>query len=265
MKKLFLLIVLMSAYCFNTMAQSTVPVPGDLDPSNLDWIDREPYQFPDGTWVFSSEFDILIWNQDVMGNFVANDYPGWQAEFDAMDNGETLEYTILDRDKISFSIYTDLNEIHVFNPAEYEEFNVPTTDIPYTIFDGPNGDASSTYPHFAWDCIHFASETNHVENIEGKEPFFQWRIGVQVHYTVDGVQTSSNIAYFETCDKPVTMLGDVNNDGEVNITDAIVLINYISNGVPTGKFNKFNADTNDDNTLNISDAIVLVNRLMNEA
>lgn len=75
---------------------------------------------------------------------------------------------------------------------------------------------------------------------------------------------SSNIVYLNVYPKPVTMLGDVNDDGEVNITDAIVLINYILNDEASQPFNKYNADVNDDDTHNITDAIDLINMILNE-
>ena len=32
---------------------------------------------------------------------------------------------------------------------------------------------------------------------QGENPFFTWRIGIQVHYTVEGVRNSSDIVYLE--------------------------------------------------------------------
>jgi hypothetical protein len=56
----------------------------------------------------------------------------------------------------------------------------------------------------------------------------------------------------------------VNGDGTVNISDAIMLINYIAtNTIPSG-FNMSAADVNNDNTVNISDAIMLINYVSNE-
>ena len=252
--------MMLLAYGTSMMAQN-VPVPGDVMGDMLDWIDRDPIAWPDGTYSYSSEFDVLIWNQDLYGNYVANDYPGWAAEAAAEQAGETLEYTILDYTKLSFSIYTDYDELFVFEPWEYEEFTEPTVNVPMTIFDGPNGDGSSTYPHFAWGCVHFASQTNLVDSIPGKERFFDWRIGVQMHYTEGDVTTSSNIVYLEAYPKPITMLGDVNMDGELTISDVTALISYVLGGHPK-PFNKFNGDLNVDNTLNISDVTSIISLVL---
>jgi len=255
MKKLSLLFLMLMGYCANSMAQSTVPVPADPMGDYFDWIDGNPFQFPDGTWAYSSEF--MMWfAQDLSGNFVANDYPGWQAEVEAQDQGITLNYTTLDRDKFYFSIYTDYDEIYVFNPEEYEEFDVPTTMVPYTIFDGPNGDGTSTYSHFESDFVHFESETNHVENIEGKEPFFTWRIGVQAHYIVDGVVSSSNIVYLEVFPRPV-LLGDVTGDGNVDVDDVTALISYVL-GNEVDPFVVENANVDEAGDVDIDDITALL-------
>jgi len=61
--------------------------------------------------------------------------------------------------------------------------------------------------------------------------------------------------------KPAGLRGDVNGDGSVNISDAIVLINYVQNGNATG-MNMTNADANQDGSVNITDAIALINYVL---
>ncbi|MBR5170501.1 MAG: dockerin type I repeat-containing protein [Muribaculaceae bacterium] len=55
--------------------------------------------------------------------------------------------------------------------------------------------------------------------------------------------------------------GDVNCDGEVNITDAIDLINYLLND--EGDISLDAADMNNDGEVNITDAIDLINYILN--
>ena len=62
--------------------------------------------------------------------------------------------------------------------------------------------------------------------------------------------------------EPTFTRGDVNGDGNVNITDAIKLINYLANGNSDG-INLNAADCNEDSSINITDAIVLINFLQN--
>ena len=89
--------------------------------------------------------------------------------------------------------------------------------------------------------------------------FPEWRIGIQTHYTVDGVTTSSNIVYLELCDKPVSLLGDVDDNGVVEISDVTALIDYLLAGIPV---NKFNADVSNDNILDISDLTELIDMIL---
>ena len=65
-----------------------------------------------------------------------------------------------------------------------------------------------------------------------------------------------------TIGTPSSIRGDVNGDGNVNITDAIRLINYLANGNDDG-INPEAANCNGDNLVNITDAILLINYLQN--
>ena len=59
-----------------------------------------------------------------------------------------------------------------------------------------------------------------------------------------------------------TVTGDVNNDGEVNISDVTLYINYLLNDDATD-FLIANADFNEDGEANISDVIDMINYLLN--
>ena len=59
------------------------------------------------------------------------------------------------------------------------------------------------------------------------------------------------------------MIGDVNDNGIVNISDVIALISYLTGYTPQ-PFNEANADVVSDDDINISDVIALINRILNE-
>lgn len=57
------------------------------------------------------------------------------------------------------------------------------------------------------------------------------------------------------------VMGDVNNDGVINVTDAIGVVNYILKNVPS-VFVEEAADVNNDGVINITDAIGIVNMIL---
>lgn len=169
MKKLSLLLVMLLAFTVSTTAQS---LPKPANPVLTEFID---YGLPVG---INLGYEI---KQDLDGNLVADDY-----SIDKYFMGE--EYTILDPDKVSFSIYTDYDQIFTFTPEMFPgQVNEPLTQFPYNGITS-NGNIGN------WD-IHFEGLTNVVE--EGEDPFFTWRIGIQTHYTDAGQTNSSDIVYME--------------------------------------------------------------------
>lgn len=166
MKKLSLLLVMLLAFTVSTTAQS---LPKPANPSPDDWLE----------WGTSMEQFSFTLGTDIMGQPVADDYT-----IDKFFNNE--EYTILDEEKVSYSIYTDNDQIFTFTPEEFpDDVTEETTEIPFG-YDGIKMDASY--------CIYF--EDRPVGNVtEGR--FFEWRIGVQMHYTDNGQKSSSDIVYME--------------------------------------------------------------------
>lgn len=86
---------------------------------------------------------------------------------------------------VSYSLFTDDNQIVTFDKESYGEYNTicsegDVVEIPYEYSDY---DFSSSNVYFY--------RTN-----EGDNPLFYNRIGIQVYYTVDGVRNSSNIVYW---------------------------------------------------------------------
>ncbi|MBR5101534.1 MAG: dockerin type I repeat-containing protein [Muribaculaceae bacterium] len=65
-----------------------------------------------------------------------------------------------------------------------------------------------------------------------------------------------------TNDEPAGLLGDVDGDGTVGVTDVTVLINYIL-GDKVTVFIKENADINFDNDIDVVDVTGLINLILN--
>ena len=107
-------------------------------------------------------------------------------------------------------------------------------------------------------CIYFFRT-----NAEGFEPFFDWRIGIQLHYTCNGVKQSSNIVYLEVFDEPEDPVkpGDANGDGTVSIGDVTSIIDaLLSNDLDV--LNRLNADVNNDGLITIGDVTALIDMLL---
>ena len=165
MKKLSVLFVMLLAFAVSAMAQSLVPKPAM--PTISEFID---YGF-----MINLGYEIT---EDFDGNLVGDDYT-----LDKYFAGE--EYTILDPEKVSFSVYTDNGQIFTFTPESFPgEIEVPMTQIPYTLRT-PGGDIGY------WD-LHLNDVTT-----MGDNPFFTWRIGLQTIYTDGGQSTYSDIMYRE--------------------------------------------------------------------
>ena len=167
MKKISLLFLMLLAFTVSSTAQS---LPKPANPVITSFIDYGAmidlgYEIPE-------DFD---------GNLVGDDYT-----IEKYFTGQ--EYSILDPEKVSFSIFTDNDILFTFTPELFPlQVTEPLTQFPYSSRI-PNGDVGY------WD-IHFDGLTTIAQ--DGVEPFFTWRIGLQSYYTDNGETTSSDIVYME--------------------------------------------------------------------
>ena len=152
---------------------------------------------------------------------------------------------------LSYSIFLDDDQLFTFDADTYSmNLTEDLTEIPYSIWGSDYFDFHPSYVYF------------YRTNTEGYEPFFNWRIGIQVYYTVDGVKNSSDIVYLEVFDNPNvnTNIGDVNNDNAVNIADVTALIDYLLGSA--SNINEQAADVNQDQEINIADVTALIDKLL---
>lgn len=85
-----------------------------------------------------------------------------------------------------------------------------------------------------------------------------------VTFTFSGTQKINTIdVTYEVEGSDERLLGDVNGDGLVNITDAVALTNYVL-GNPPEVFYEDAADVNGDGDINITDVSSLINLILNE-
>jgi len=108
----------------------------------------------------------------------------------------------LNSDYLTYSIFTDNDQLFTFDYATYganNGFDADMTEIPY----GYSG------LDFYLRRVYF-----YESNADGYTPFFTWRIGMQLYYTVDGVRNSSDIVYLEVY--PGSDVNEVNAAKEVS-------------------------------------------------
>ena len=58
--------------------------------------------------------------------------------------------------------------------------------------------------------------------------------------------------------------GDVNNDEQFNISDVIIVVNYIMNSTELDNYSTWASDMNSDDILDILDIIELINNILNQ-
>ena len=138
-------------------------------------------------------------NPDVIEFFDCGTEEGY-TRFDFNINLVDVDGNMLNSDYLTYSIYTDDDELFTFDYDTYganNGFDVDMTEIPY----GYNG-----YDFYLRRVYFYRTNT-------GDNPMFEWRIGIQLHYTVEGVRNSSDIVYLEVY--PRSAVGEINSGKQV--------------------------------------------------
>lgn len=157
-----------------------------------------------GIWSDDGSIATIEWGSTwtVMGEAVPA-VPADPEVIEFFDCGDESGYTRLDfninlvdvdgnplnSDYLTYSIFTDDDELFTFDVETYGALNgldTDMTEVPYG-FSGED---------FYLRRVYFY-RTN-----EGENPMFTWRIGMQLNYTVDGITNKSNIVYLDVYPKP---------------------------------------------------------------
>ena len=139
-------------------------------------------------------------NPDVLEFFDSGNEYGY-TRFDFNINLVDVDGNPLNPDCLTYSIFTDDDELFTFDYETYgpsNGFETDMTEIPY---------GYSGYDFYLRRVYFY--RTN-----EGDNPMFDWRIGIQLNYTVDGITNKSDIVYLEVYPHH-TSVSDVNAEKSV--------------------------------------------------
>ena len=149
---------------------------------------------------------------------------------------------------LSYSIYIDNDQLYTFDASNYN-IDEDVTEVTYDMWFNYDWDLYIGHPTFSGTW----SDT------DGFVPFFNWRIGIQFHYTVDGVKNSTGITYIEVYEKPDDVKpGDANGDNEITIADVSTLIDMLLDDAEYFE----GADVNGDGFVTIADVSALIDMLL---
>ena len=119
-----------------------------------------------------------------------------------------VDGNMIDPEYLSYSVYVDNGngpEVFTFDAATYSyDLTEDLTEIPYSIYGG-GYDFRNGYVYF------------YRTNAEGFDPLFTQNIGIQAHYTVDGVKNSSDIVWLYDVESGVN---------EMNADKAVASVRY---------------------------------------
>ena len=127
-------------------------------------------------------------NPEAIEFYDCGDESGY-TRFDFNINLVDVDGNPLNSDCLTYSIFTDDDQLFTFDVETYGALNGFDTDMT-EIHYGFSGE------DFYLRRVYFY-RTN-----EGDNPMFNWRIGIQLNYTVDGVSNKSDIVYLEVYPKP---------------------------------------------------------------
>ncbi len=153
----------------------------------------------------------------------------------------------------------DENSIETFQAILYDSLT-PTGDgeilLQYKDFNNTtDGDFGGYTPHHGgYSTI---GTENHLGNV-GLEYTFN------NEWAPAAMELSDETALFITTQLPMAlMLGDVNQDGEIDVSDIVLAVNYTLNISELSPLETYIADLNQDGNVNILDVILMINAILN--
>ena len=114
------------------------------------------------------------------------------------------------------------------------------------------------FPYLTFETADGTTKSLSVESL-----FITFENGQLLATNVDGnkILSLTDLTKMYFSDGATALVGDVNMDGLVNITDVVCLVNYLLTNDETG-IDLIAADVNCDGEINITDAVTLLNLIL---
>lgn len=136
------------------------------------------------TWTVRGEaVPVVPANPEVLEFFDSGNEEGY-TRLDFNINLVDVDNNPIDADALTYSIFTDQDQLFTFDYDTYgvnNGFDTDMTEIPY---------GYSGFDFYLRRVYFYRTNV-------GENPFFTWRIGIQVNYTIDGITNKSDIVYLE--------------------------------------------------------------------
>ena len=179
-------------------------------------------------------------------------------------SGGDVFYKIIELQPGEMSILIEWSDMHTYDNNSEQDFQVilvpnPNSEtgdgdiiIQYKTF---NNTSDGYYPE-GGTPTHGCYATIGIENKYGNEGL-QYTFNNQ--YALGAAPLFDNRAILITTELPdFGILGDINNDGLLNVLDVVLLVNLVL----SGDYNE-SGDINQDSILNVLDVVLLVNSVLN--
>lgn len=116
---------------------------------------------------------------------------------------------------------------------------------------------------YDYPCLTFETTDGTTKSLSVESLFITFENGQLLATNTDGdeVLPLSDLVKMYFSNNATALVGDVNMDGLVNITDVVCLVNYLLSGDETG-IDLVAADVNVDSEINITDAVTLLNLIL---
>lgn len=210
------------------------------------------------------------------GDLPAEYYDEFEYKIPISADGALSTTNVVVTGRVTLTIPAGTYDYVILNPTPGDKFYIvanngevggaeddfvfePGVTYHFTIQKFGSGDGA------AFETIRPMGEWTAVDNVTNPYKLSGLTPNTYCEWQVQGNLTSGTTAWSEVASFTTLSLfsGDVNGDGNISITDAVAIVNYVLGNPPAG-FIAAVADVNGDSKIDISDAVAVVNIVLNK-